>query len=367
MSGSSPSAISSSQYAISAIMPCHNRAHDLLRTLNAYDRQRGVGPFELIAVDDGSTDHTWQILQSYEPNRFALKIIRQETNQGPAAARNRALAEASAPLILFVGDDILPDSCLIEGHLAAHRYYPQTQVSILGRVAWPSDLPVNTLMAHIDGIGAQQFSYHYMQDGHPYDFRHFYTANISLKTDLLQTQPHGFDTQFPYAAFEDAELSFRLAQQGMQIVYLSHLIGYHYHYHTIWTFALRQFRAGKMACLLARKHPPARKWLVGRGWPYRFLGWRLLASLQKYPAGDLESLENRAIHWASQHEWVSHPMLDRAYLTILSYFYMKGLVYGAYDAYEPLADLEASGRATQVAHILARRRLAPLLSRLSIA
>ena len=61
--------------------------------------------------------------------------------------------------ILIVGDDILPDKNLLWGHLIAHKRYQDSNVAILGRIAWPKDLPTNTLMAHIDGIGAQQFRY----------------------------------------------------------------------------------------------------------------------------------------------------------------------------------------------------------------
>jgi glycosyltransferase involved in cell wall biosynthesis len=344
--------------AISVVMPCYNRAHDLIRTLQAYDQQQGAQPFELIAIDDHSTDQTEEVLRTYQSHRFVLKVARQDENRGPAAARNRGLALAGAPLILFAGDDILPDPYLVEGHLAAHCCYPQDEISILGRVAWPDDLPVNTLMAHIDGIGAQQFSYYYMQNGQEYDFRHFYTANISAKRATLQSQSSWFDTQFPYAAYEDAELSFRLAQQGMRILYFSHLTGFHYHYHTIWTFAQRQFRAGQMACLLVRKHPPTRKQLMGRSWPYRLLGWDIQARLQKHPPGDLESLETRALHWASQHEWVPDPMLDTAYLAILSYYYAKGLIFGI------CGDTE---RAARITRLLAQRKLARLLFQVASA
>ncbi|MDW8101173.1 MAG: glycosyltransferase, partial [Anaerolineae bacterium] len=60
--------------AVSVIMPCHNRAFEILKVLNAYERQKGDIPFELIAVDDGSTDKTFEILSSYNPSRFLLKV-----------------------------------------------------------------------------------------------------------------------------------------------------------------------------------------------------------------------------------------------------------------------------------------------------
>jgi glycosyltransferase involved in cell wall biosynthesis len=51
-------------HALSLIMPCHNRAHDLVRTLQGYERQTGDAPFEIIAVDDGSSDATCELLRA---------------------------------------------------------------------------------------------------------------------------------------------------------------------------------------------------------------------------------------------------------------------------------------------------------------
>ncbi len=93
------------------------------------------------------------------------KVHRLEKNCGPAAARNHGIERAKSPLILIVGDDISPDRKMVWGHVVAHKQYPQQNIAILGKVVWPSNIPINTLMKHIDGIGAQQFSYHYLKMG----------------------------------------------------------------------------------------------------------------------------------------------------------------------------------------------------------
>ena len=59
--------------AISLVMPCYNRAHDLQRVLQAYDQQTGQPPFEIIAIDDASTDATYQVLSSYQPQTINCK------------------------------------------------------------------------------------------------------------------------------------------------------------------------------------------------------------------------------------------------------------------------------------------------------
>ncbi len=309
---------------LSIILPCFNRAHDLARVLNAFDQQSGWTSFELIAVDDGSTDGTYELLSTYQPTSYSLQVVRQERNQGPAAARNAGISQAKSPIVLFAGDDILPDRYLVSGHLAAHRYYPGKEIAVLGKVIWPKDMPVNTLMAHIDGIGAQQFSYHYLRTGMMYDFRHFYTANVSVKRELLTEQDKWFDTDFPYAAFEDTEFSYRLSQAGMKIIYLEHLLGYHYHYHTIWTFSIRQFRAGMMACHVVKKQPGSRNLVLGRRWKLRLLRLQWLSVLKKPDETAAAELESQALHLASQYEWKSHPALDRFYLGLLYYFFYKG-------------------------------------------
>jgi GT2 family glycosyltransferase len=275
---------------------------------------------------------------------------------GPAAARNEGIARAKAPIVAFVGDDILPDPFLITGHLAAHRRYPKKEVAILGRIQWALDMPVNTLMRHIDGLGAQQFSYYYMKDDQEYDFRHFYTANVSLKTDLLKSVDIGFDTDFRYAAFEDVELSYRLKKQGMRIVYLFDLLAYHYHYHTIWSFSTRQYRAGLMARTLTEKHPEIQKIIFGKNWHTRILQLRVQSWLRKYrPA---ERLEAQALRLLNSFEWDPIPNLDASYLDVLRYFFFKGLAHGSFGETKSTSD---------ILNAYAHHLLLPAISKIAIA
>jgi glycosyltransferase involved in cell wall biosynthesis len=334
-------------------MPCYNRAHDLIRALRAYDQQHTREPFELIAVDDGSSDATYDVLASYQPSHYQLRIERQEKNQGPAAARNRGLAQATAPLVLFVGDDILPDRDFVRAHLTAHRCNPDPKVAILGKVIWGQDLPINTLMTHIDGLGAQQFSYHYLQDGQIYDFRHLYTANISLKTSFLKSVDKWFDTDFQYAAFEDIELSYRLSQQGLRILYSRSPLGYHYHYHNIWTFSTRQYRAGLMACVVIRKHPALGEIIKGKNWQKSVWLWKLASAWRHYPPNHLTWLEAQTLRIGNAYEWQEHRLLDTFYLQALNYFLVKGIIDGTYQ--DPI-------QAAPLHHAHAQQTLAPLLT-----
>jgi glycosyltransferase involved in cell wall biosynthesis len=78
--------------AISVVIPTFNRVAMLRRVLQAYEHQEPSGlVFELVIVDDGSTDGTWDLLAQWRSRRFSLRCERQ-VNAGPAAA---AAARAS--------------------------------------------------------------------------------------------------------------------------------------------------------------------------------------------------------------------------------------------------------------------------------
>lgn len=310
--------------ALSIVVPCFNRAHGLPRILRAYERQQQAPPFELIAVDDGSRDETPQVLQQFDPHSFRLRYVRLPINRGPAMARNLGLSLASARLVAFVGDDICPSTDFVAGHVRAHEHAARDEIAVLGHTIWPVDLPRNTLMAHIDGVGAQQFSYHYMHDGQFYDYRHLYTSNVSLKRSFIESSGEHFDTGFTYAAFEDAELGWRLERHGLRILYHADILASHYHYSTIWTFSERQFRCGQMSWLFIRKHPTVLPRLTDRA-QMRFV----LLSVRQPPHGagpSAEELEARSLAAAAAHEWRFVRGLDRYYFRLLQYFYYRGLL-----------------------------------------
>jgi glycosyltransferase involved in cell wall biosynthesis len=317
--------------SISIIMPCYNQGYQLKRVLEAYDNQSTQESFEIIAVDDASPDNTYQILSSYRPNRYLIHAIHQEKNRGPAAARNLGIKIAESPLVIFVGDDILPEKTFLQDHLDAHTRHPETETAILGRIKWPQDMPVNSLMKHIDGMGAEQFSFFYFKDGQVYDFRHFYTANISIKRDLLGRLEHWFDTDFKYAAFEDVELSYRLTKKGMRILYDARPLANHYHYHTIWSFAERQYRAGLMAVVLGRKHPNLRPIVMGKNWlPH--LAWLGGSSIfSPVVSQKADDLERAVLRLSSFFEWSPNELTDWLYIRVLHHFYYKGIVQGFYE------------------------------------
>jgi glycosyltransferase involved in cell wall biosynthesis len=106
---------------ISVIIPSFNRSNYLRETLSSLERQLYLEEyFEVIVVDDGSTDDTATVAGQEYP--FSLRYLWQE-NSGDAAARNRGVEASRGELLVFLDDDVLaaPDYLfrLREAHRAA--------------------------------------------------------------------------------------------------------------------------------------------------------------------------------------------------------------------------------------------------------
>ena len=88
--------------AISVVLPVHNRAGVLPRAISSVIAQT-LKDWELIIVDDGSTDDSAEIAQSFHDER--IRVIGLGVNRGGNAARNAGIREAQAPLIAFLDSD----------------------------------------------------------------------------------------------------------------------------------------------------------------------------------------------------------------------------------------------------------------------
>lgn len=106
---------------ISVVIPLYNKAPHISRTIESVLAQT-VKPDEIIIVDDGSTDGSYQIVENYIGQ--GVKLIRQ-SNQGESAARNRGVSESNGTYIAFLDadDEWLPQHLEVLSELISQ--YPQ--------------------------------------------------------------------------------------------------------------------------------------------------------------------------------------------------------------------------------------------------
>ena len=195
------------------VVATFNRAEGLKRLLEALAEQ-DLGPenFEVVVVDDGSTDGTWQLLNNFR-TPFALHCLTQ-TNQGPAAARNAGILAASGEIIVTLDDDVEPHKDLLRRHLEAHLDAEPT--AAIGRFALPPDADLAPWVAW-EFAGLEQ-QYAAMERG---DWeaspRQFYTANSSVPRSAY-LEAGLFDPVFRRG--EDVELAYRLRDMGLRFKFL---------------------------------------------------------------------------------------------------------------------------------------------------
>jgi GT2 family glycosyltransferase len=249
---------------LSIIMPTFNRGSLMESSIVEYLRCIKKTNAELIVIDDGSTDDTPERLHRLSRTHSNV-IVDRVQNSGPARARNLASSMARGEILVFVGDDVQPiDEHFLAFHLSAHRRYPNKNEAVLGKIVWPNhkNFPVNPVMFHIQGDGGQQFPYNKMQPYCEYDWRFFFSSNVSVKRNLVEDWINeGYDTSFVYAAFEDPEFALRVTKRyqaegtDFRIFYVPAATLAHFHPYTVESFLQRQVTAGMMANRLLEIHP----------------------------------------------------------------------------------------------------------------
>jgi glycosyltransferase involved in cell wall biosynthesis len=240
----------------SVIIPTYNRWKILKRTLQGYLEQNALELIkEIIIIDDGSREKEDRFLKNLISKApFSIHILRQE-NQGPAAARNLGIRQASGDILFFTGDDIIPHQDLVKTHYASHHHFDlQRNLAVLGRTVWFPEKKVSPFMHYIQEKGFQ-FGYALIKDENDVPFKFFYTSNISIQRSFLAEEKTFFDLEFPYAAFEDIELAYRLKRRGLRIIYNREAIGYHDHPISLASFRKRMELCGYSACIFCEKHP----------------------------------------------------------------------------------------------------------------
>jgi len=237
----------------SVVIPTYNRLRDLQRVIVAVGEQAGQlgGGVEIVVVDDGSSDGTWDWL-SRRRAASGFTVLRQ-SNSGPAAARNRGVETAVGEIVLFLGDDTVPQPGWLAAHLEEHRLFgPQGPMATLGYTSFPPEIE-SPFRRFINEHGAQ-FGYSIIEDPTEVPFNFFYTSNISLPRVILE-RLGGFLEDFPSAAWEDIEFAYRAVGEGLRLRYQPRARTLHYHRVQPRTFCSRQRTSGLSAAIFAGLHP----------------------------------------------------------------------------------------------------------------
>jgi glycosyltransferase involved in cell wall biosynthesis len=112
--------------AVSVITPAYNAAAFVTQTLDSV-RAQTFDDWELVIVDDGSTDGTTAIIADYQERDGRIRLLHQ-ANAGPSAARNHAMRSARGAFLAFLDSDDTWEPEYLERQLAVFREYPDTHL-----------------------------------------------------------------------------------------------------------------------------------------------------------------------------------------------------------------------------------------------
>jgi lipopolysaccharide/colanic/teichoic acid biosynthesis glycosyltransferase/GT2 family glycosyltransferase len=224
----------------SVIVPAYNAAQTIERCIEALLKQSVTREeYEVIVVDDGSTDSTATLARSY-----GVRVITQP-RQGPAAARNAGAGQATGEILLFTDADCAPTPTWIE-----EMTKPFSDPEVAG-VKGTYLTRQRELVARFVQIEYED-KYDRMARQERIDFVDTYSAGY--RRDIFLANG-GFDTTFPTASVEDQELSFRLARKGYKMVFAPKARVVHRHDVSLGEYIRRKFNIGYWKALLTQWHP----------------------------------------------------------------------------------------------------------------
>ncbi|HEV2236546.1 MAG TPA: glycosyltransferase [Ktedonobacterales bacterium] len=245
-------------------MPTHGRRASLLRVLRALARQTApANTFEVVVICDGDVDSSVAACRELAPELpYPLRVLEQ-ANQGPAAARNRGVVAATAPLIIFLDDDVVPAPELIATHLAAQA--GQERRVTLGPLLPPADMRLNAWGEWEERTLLRQYAAMEAGQWQP-TYRQFYTGNASARKGQL-IAAGGFDPRYRRA--EDVELALRLADAGAEYVFLPRARGWHYVHRTFAAWLKMPDAYGRADAAMAAAGRPELLTIIAQEFPTR--------------------------------------------------------------------------------------------------
>ena len=225
---------------ISVVIPVRNAAGTLGTCLEALARQTvAAGNFEIIVVNDGSTDATREVALAHPVSCFDIAPA------GPAAARNYGVGQVRGELVLFTDGDCAPAPDWIEQMSA-----PFADLEVVGaRGVYRTRQ--NSLIAR---FVQQEYQDKYDRTRRRATIDFIDTYSAAYRRSVLLANG-GFETAFSAPSVEDQEFSFRLAEKGYKLIFAPLAAVYHQHDSTLSEYARRKFWIGYWKAFLLRWHP----------------------------------------------------------------------------------------------------------------
>ena len=224
---------------VSVVIPAYNAEKSIGKCVQSVLKQEFGESFEVIVVDDGSSDKTTAVVSGFKE----VKLIKQR-NKGPASARNAGVESAKGKIIVFVDSD-----CVAEKTWLREMVLPLRDGNVAG-VQGIYRSNQKEVMARMVQLEIEE-RYEKMRKEKYIDFVGSYSA--AYRKDVFN-EAGGFDTTFPTASGEDTDLSFKVNGLGHKMVLNPNAVVFHTHPTTLGKYLKTKFKRSYWRTLIYRKH-----------------------------------------------------------------------------------------------------------------
>ena len=189
---------------ISVVVPVRNGSEYISKCLLGL-KESTYKPFEVIVVDDASTDNTVEVSR-----KTGAKIITLDIQSGPAAARNRGAESARGDIVLFVDADVVINNDTLALIAKAFTENPDTS-AVFGSYDDTPDAP--------DFISQyRNLLHHYVHQRAKKNATTFWTGCGAIRKAVFE-ELGGFDEiRHPVPSMEDIEIGLRMSERGYKII-----------------------------------------------------------------------------------------------------------------------------------------------------
>ncbi len=213
---------------VSVVIPVFNRDKFLKKCLNSVFNQT-MSDYEVIVVDDGSTDGTREILDKYARR---IKLYFQENNRGVSCARNQGVELSRGEFVVMIDSDCIADPDWLT-ELIKPFYQDKNIMIVGGRVV---DMPARNYWQMVNN-GFNTFVAH--DSGY---IKRVIGCNMAFRREFVLRHP--YNERLKFAAGDDTELCWQCRRHGYKVFYTHQAIVSHSHRNTLKGSIVQQFLYG---------------------------------------------------------------------------------------------------------------------------
>jgi len=253
---------------VSIVIPTFNRKPILKKCLSALENQKlnkNVDNYEIVVVDDGSSDGTSSWIKK---NRKILPhvVLYEQEHGGPALGRNLGVIKSRYEIIIFIDSDLIVLDNFINCHVDKLLFSWKKN----NKKSFTYGSVVNT--SNFDNPKSEKYK---LFDT---SFAYFATGNVAISKDLILSVGL-FDTSFSLYGWEDLELGERLKKLGTKLIKCPEAVGFHWHppfdCDQINSLVKQEKERAAMALLFYKKHSNLRVRFMIQLTPIHKLMWQI--------------------------------------------------------------------------------------------